>query len=308
MSESSHPQIDTCVRSAGTVSSVSVVIPVFNDQTGLEHCLNGIEAQTYKRTAIEVIVVDNGSTPAITLESDYSFSTRLIQCTTPGSYAARNVGVKAATGQLLAFIDADCWPDENWLAQGVGSLMAADGRCIVGGEVSLVKPDRPNAVALYQCAAGFGQEGNVRNKQFSATANLFCTMRQFAAVGAFDERLLSGGDREWCWRAARRGYTARYEPGAVVYTQPRSSLRGAIRQTRRVVAGRALLQSLGLTHVGNTAVAKTRSPWQAVKWILTNRKLRLWDRLRVLWVATLIRAASVVESCRLAFGANAERR
>lgn len=285
----------------------SVIIPVYNDREGILSCLATLDMQTRAPDSFEVIVVDNGSDAPLQPDRNYRFSMRLIRCDTPGSYAARNAGLEAAVGDIFAFTDADCRPDPKWLEQGCCRI-DADSSCIVGGEVIIELPHRPSAVALYQTVTGFGQQANVRDKGFSATANLFCRRSDLEKIGPFDQRLLSGGDREWCWRAAKNGIGLCFEPRAVVYTNPRSSLRGATRQARRVVAGRVLLRNLGLAHIGGAAVAKHRSAWQSVTWILSNRRLRIWDRLRVLLVAIVIRGAAALESIKLASGANPERR
>jgi glycosyltransferase involved in cell wall biosynthesis len=287
--------------------AVSVIIPVFNDLPGLKTCLESIAGQNYSMEALEVIAVDNGSIPPLVIDSRYPFSLRLVRFTKPGSYAARNAGAECALGDVLAFIDADCWPDKDWLARGTSCLTAHMGESIVGGEVSIVKPEKPAAVSLYQWVTGFGQNSNIRDKAFSATANLFCTREQFITIGPFDERLLSGGDREWCWRAAKRDISVAYAPDAVAYTRPRESLRGAVRQARRVAAGRKALRGLGLTHKGDAAIAKQRSAWQSVTWILSRSELGLSERLRVLWVAIIIRTVSALETIRLATGGRAER-
>lgn len=291
-----------------SITPASVIIPAFNDQAGIETCLTALAKQTYPLDAIEVIVVDNCSTPPLQIDGNYPFATRLLHCTKPGSYAARNAGAKAATGQIFAFIDADCWPDEEWLARGAAALMDGNGKTIVGGEVKLICPDHASATALYQCITGFGQEVNARDKGFFATANLLCTRTQFAEVGPFNETLLSGGDREWCWRAATHGFQPEYTHSASVSTHPRTTLRSAIRQARRVVAGRKMLRSNGLTHIGAFAVDKQRTALQSARWILSNRQLRTWDRLRVLTVATVIRGAAALENARLMLGGRAERR
>lgn len=295
-------------REQNGATHVSVIIPTFNDEPGVHRCLSAIAEQTYRIGAVEVIVVDNGSTPPLLLRERYPFAARLVRCATPGSYAARNAGVEAAAGTIFAFVDADCWPDPEWLSQGVQSVLAEPEAAIIAGEVVLVLPNNPSAVALYQYAVGFGQEQNVRDKSFSATANLFCTRAQFEATGPFDERLLSGGDREWCWRAAKRGVDIKYEPKAMVYTRPRASLWGAIRQARRVTHGRMMLRRLGLAHIGEAAVRKQRSSLQAIQWILSNRDFSVWDRLRILCIAVFIRVTAAAEYCRLALGASGERR
>lgn len=287
---------------------VSVIIPVFNDTAGISRTLEGLSQQSWPLNRIEVIVVDNGSDQRVALPAEYPFHVQVIRCDTPGSYAARNAGSVVAKGEVFAFTDADCLPARHWLARGIASLLEGKGKWAVGGEVLFTPIVSPTGVELYQMATGFDQENNIRDKGFSATANLFCTKIQFEEVGPFDERLLSGGDREWAWRASTHQIGMSYQPDAVVYTAPRSTLRGAIRQARRVVAGRAGLRKLGVAHIGDAAVAKQRSAWEAVSWIFSREELNLWDKLRVLWVATLIRSAAVLESARLAFGSRPERR
>lgn len=287
---------------------ISVIIPVFNDVTGIVRTLEGLSRQSWPLGSVEVIVVDNGSDQPIALPTGYLFPVQVVRCDTPGSYAARNAGAAVAKGEVFAFTDADCIPSEHWLERGIDSLIEGGGVWAVGGEVLFTPIDSPTGVALYQMTTGFGQEGNIRDKGFSATANLFCTKAQFEKVGPFEERLLSGGDREWAWRASTHQIGISYQPDAIVYTAPRSTLRGAVRQARRVVAGRAGLRKLGLAHIGDSAVTRQRSAWESVRWILANRDLNVWDRLRVLLMAILIRAAAGVESVRLALGATPERR
>lgn len=288
---------------------VSIIIPVFNDEAGLQACLNGIAKQSYPGDQIEVVVVDNGSAPPLQLSQDSPFPIQVVRCETPGSYAARNAGSRMARGTVFAFIDADCSPHSGWLREGVRCLLAGKGQWVVGGDVLYFEPaTRASAVALYQFETGFGQEHNIRNRFFSVTANLLCSAEQFQTIGPFDERLLSGGDSEWSWRAQKFGIDVCFEPAAIVYTEPRANLPAAIRQARRVAAGRITLRKLGLTHAGPIAAAKPRTTWHAVHWILTRPSLTVGERVRVLCVAGLIRAASGVERLRLAMGAHPERR
>ena len=84
---------------------ISVVVPVFNDEARLAGCLDALAMQTWPASHREVIVVDNGSVPPVALRAG---AARVIVERRPGSYAARNAGVAAAAGEILAFTDADC--------------------------------------------------------------------------------------------------------------------------------------------------------------------------------------------------------
>ena len=287
---------------------ISVIIPVFNDADGVARCLGAIAEQTYPLERIEVIVVDNGSTDPISVEVPHPFVFRVLREKQPGSYAARNAGARAAEGDILAFTDADCWPDPDWLTLGVHAIRSSGGRSIVGGEVAFKRPIPLRAAALYQLVTGFGQADNVRARGFAATANMFCTRHQFQVTGPFDTRLLSGGDREWCWRARKGGFATVFCQASRVHTFPRNNLSGAIRQARRVAAGRKMLRDLGLAHLGGAMVGKHRSTLASLRWLLGEIDLSFRDRLRVYGVATMIYGATMAERLRLFLGGSAERR
>lgn len=287
---------------------VSIIIPVFNDQVGIETCLRFVESTTYSSERYEVIVVDNGSTPALILPVFTGGSVKLVRCGERGSYAARNAGVKVASGDVLAFIDADCWPAMSWLERGVVALAEASTPVVIGGDVLFDMPSNPSSVALYQGVVGFGQKDNIENRRFSATANLFCTRSIFEQIGSFDERLLSGGDREWCWRATRSGVSVRFAPDAIVYTKPRETLGDAVRQARRVAAGRKYLREKAHPYIQSDAIKKQRSPMIAFVWIWQQAGLNAWEKARVTIVASIIFVATGLERLRLLLGAQAERR
>ncbi|MCP8900220.1 glycosyltransferase family 2 protein [Gilvimarinus xylanilyticus] len=288
---------------------VSVVIPVFNDLAGLDRCLAALKSQSVPDEMLEVIVIDNGSKVSVSIDSSsFDFLVKVFSCFVPGSFAARNLGVKKARGEVIAFIDADCWPERNWLAKGFTKVQEKGGAAFIAGEAQLVMPENPSSIALYQCLEGFDQRSNVYDRQFSCTLNMFAEKRAFDVVGGFDERLFSGGDREWCWRAIRLGFEIDYEPEALVYTLPRNSFGSAIRQVRRVVGGRRSLSSLGLSHLGEEKLQKKRTFFQAVKWILIDNDLSFLDSVRVLFVAIVLRTVGCFELFRLFFGGAPERR
>ncbi len=285
---------------------VTVIVPVLDNEGGLRECLKGLEAQTYPRDSVTIVVADNGSSPRLDAGRLGDPGVTIVHCERPGSYAARNEAAREARGSVLAFTDADCIPDADWLARGVEALRAGDGRYVIGGEVLFQDTGSRSGTALYQLAVGFGQQGNVERREFAATANLFCTNSQFQDVGPFDESLFSGGDREWCWRARRLGIMARFEPRAAVRTKPRVRLLDAVRQARRVAAGRAQLR--GRENSDERALRRERTLAESIAWAWSIPRLSLLQRTRVLTAAAVIRVAAAADLIRLRLGGAPERR
>lgn len=284
---------------------VSVVIPVFNDQSGINECLEAIAAQSYPTACIEVIVVDNGSHPPIVIDNRDTQFVKRIRCDTVGSYAARNAGTEAATGTIVAFTDADCVPDPGWLGAGVSTLRGRARPSIVGGDVQFRLSDRPSAVELYQSMEGFDQRGNITKRGFTVTANLFVEADALRRIGPFDEQLLSGGDLDWSQRAVAAGYELVYAADAVVVTRPRTTLAAAARQARRVAGGRRAIRA------GETPVVDAgprRGALASIRRILGHSEFGWWDRLRVLSVASLLYLVRVAEVVMLSIGRDPERR
>ncbi|MEQ9544748.1 MAG: glycosyltransferase [Marinobacter sp.] len=290
---------------------VSIVIPVYQDQPGLNRCLEALSSQVEIDLAdVEVIVVDNGHTPEIGISQDFPFSVQLLWCDKKGAYAARNVGRRAAKGDVLVFIDADCWPDRHWLRAGLAALMPMGEPIVVGGNVLFQRNPVPSAVELYQILMGFGQERSIKDLHFSATANLFVARDLFEKVGDFNEELLSGGDREWSWRAINSGAEIRYAPDAIIWTSPRRTLRSAIIQARRVAGGRRVLgddQDI-VRNVGLERIQPSGTISGKLKSIFLGNDMSVWQRCRVFCVAIVIRLVHDLEVIRLRMGGKPERR
>lgn len=288
------------------VPGVCVVVPVFNDATGLSQLLDALRGQTYPD--FEVIVVDNGSEPPLSPPDAPAPRTRFVRCDKPGSYAARNAGARLAEGEYLAFTDADCVPEPDWLDTGVRALQTSGRGAVIGGDVRFQEPSRRTVAALYQMSVGFQQRENIESRGFSATANLFCSRETFLRIGPFNEDLLSGGDREWCWRARAHGSAVHFSPGAVVRTLPRASLGASIRQARRVAAGKAVLRVRAPEVMPPAGLRPHRGRLQSVGWILRHPDLSVPERLRVLCIAVVVRLAGGAEVLRLRLGGRPERR
>jgi glycosyltransferase involved in cell wall biosynthesis len=220
---------------------VSIIIPVFNDNDYLSLCLNALAVQTYPLDHYEVIVVDNNSDEDVQLVTDSFDFVSLLHEPIPGSYVARNRGIKAAKGEVIAFTDADCIPAPNWVEQGVAALYSEDNVGLVAGHIDLFSKDdsRPNPFELYETIAlSFPQDQFLANDRFGVTANLFTFKHALSTVGLFDETLKSGGDRDWGQRVYAAGYRQLYSAQAAIKHPARDTWESLRKRSVRIVGGK----------------------------------------------------------------------
>ena len=218
----------------------SVIIPAYNDSDRLKLCLDALAKQTVPQDQYEVIVIDNGSDyPPRELVESYSFC-RFTEESKPGSYAARNKGLELAQGEIIAFTDADCIPEPNWLEEGIKavSVEGFDGQ--IGGAIELFAkdPENPNKVELFDMIFGLKQEKHVSHWHFAATANMFTLRSIIDEVGPFNDKIMSGGDTQWGTNLHSLGRTVLYEPKAIIKHPARNDYEGIIIQSKRHYGGR----------------------------------------------------------------------
>lgn len=233
---------------SGGTPRISVIIPVRDNQAGLDDCLDALARQTHPAGRTQIIVVDDGSDPPMKPRS--GVAAHVLRVDHRGSYAARNAGAAQADGDILAFTDSDTIPSPGWLAAGARALLAAPGT-VIAGAVNVTIGDRPSGVEIFDQRHGFPQEFYARHRNAGATANLFVRRAEWDVVGPFDATLQSGGDMEWGWRAAQAGIPVHFSPDVVVAHPARRSLRELWRKNRRILAGRAELRRRGVRRDGD---------------------------------------------------------
>lgn len=227
---------------------VSVIVPVKGEVGGLNALLDSLTHQNYPPHHFEVVVVHNAR-KGLRIEPRPGLTVRLLNEPAPGSYAARNLGVDCAAGEMLAFTDADCVAHPDWLSRGVSAVRQYP-RAIVAGEIQIFAGQaQANLAERHQLAFAFDQDVNVAKGRGLPTANVFVRADVFRDVGLFNPRMLSGGDAEWSKRALRHGYPWRIEPKALVYHPARTSFR-ELRAQRARFASAIHVQPTSLRRLG----------------------------------------------------------
>ncbi|HEY6299503.1 MAG TPA: glycosyltransferase [Candidatus Binatus sp.] len=217
----------------------TLVVAAYNAAATLGECLSSIRELNYPD--YETIVVDDGSTDA-TSEIANQSGVRTIRVEHKGLAAARNAGVDAASGEVVAFIDADARADRDWLYHLVETISHRDAAAAAGPNFA---PDPQSArAAAMAVAPGLPREvraGDDRLAQLCG-CNMAITKAALLKVGVFDPMFTSAGDDvDLSWRLAASGETLAYAPGAVVIHERRATLAAYLRQQRGYGIGEGLL-------------------------------------------------------------------
>jgi glycosyltransferase involved in cell wall biosynthesis len=280
--------------------TVGVVIPVYNDWQRLQLCLQALAQQTYPAERWRVRVVDNGSDdwPA---EPVFPLPVEVLRCPQPGSYAARNLAALGWDVDVLAFTDADCRPEPDWLLEGLACLdHAAHAADLVAGAIRLTasRAVAPTAAEQLDQILGFDQGRTVRRAGYGATANLFVRASVFHALGGFQSQTRSGADRDLCARALRMGSQLVYAPRARVGHPARGWL-ALVQKQRRIVGGQLALAPPGACP-RLIVLALSMRPLASESWrLLRAPGLHGWRRWELLLLAFRLRLAVLLEWVRL---------
>ncbi len=245
---------DIMARSSQLFPLVSVIIPVYNDCQRLLTCLRSLQRQSYPQHCYQIIVIDNNSQEDIAgIVANFANSIYVLE-TKRGAYAARNSGIAIAGGEIIAFTDADCIADTDWIGNGVAQLLRDPDCGLLAGKIKVFarRHRHPSMVELLEIASAFDQEHYLRQWHFSATANLFTRRQVLATVGIFDERLLSGGDLQWGQRVYACGYRQIYAENVVVWHPALYNFGQLYRKHRRVITGLYAMQTAPPTTVKQT--------------------------------------------------------
>jgi GT2 family glycosyltransferase/DNA-binding beta-propeller fold protein YncE len=208
---------------------VSVVVCAHDAAGTIEECLTSLAALTYPN--VEIIVVNDGSRDATAAIARAQAGVRVIDVPKGGLSVARNVGLAAASGEIVAYTDADVRVDADWLTYLVHTFLTAD---VVGvGGPNVVPEDDP---WMAQCVARApGGPTHVLLDDTVAEHIPGCNMAfrrdALLSIGGFNPVFVRAGDDvDICWRLQARGLRLGFAPAALVWHRHRTTIEGFWRQ------------------------------------------------------------------------------
>jgi glycosyltransferase involved in cell wall biosynthesis len=183
----------------------SVVVPFRDSRRFLDGCIRSLLGQRYPTERYEILLVDNGSTDGSgEVARQWQPAVRVLHEPRTGSYAARNLGLDHACGEVIAFIDSDCEADPGWLNALDRTLSDPKIGVILGRrEYPAAAPPLKwlEAFERHKAEWVFGLSEGVR--YYGYTNNMAVRASLFDEVGRFAE-VQRGGDTLWIQEAVRR--------------------------------------------------------------------------------------------------------
>ena len=201
----------------------SVIVPTRNRPRQLTACLAALARLDYPRDRFAIVVVDDGSEPAVVAPG-----VRVIRQPQAGPGVARNTGAREAGGEFLAFTDDDCAPASDWLRQ-VAARLAENPDRLIGGDIRNALTTNAYAEAS-QMLVGYLYDyynSGSGGPRFFTSNNMAVARALFLDIGGFDAALsrATAEDREFCDRWLHHGYRLTYAPDMIVHHSHRLTLR-----------------------------------------------------------------------------------
>jgi GT2 family glycosyltransferase len=200
MQDMRHSRFDAAPRFRRVkTAGASFIVPVRDNAERLARCLASIRANRW-RGAVEVIVVDNGSSDG---SADVARRMGATVLHMPGERVARlrNAGAERASGEVLAFVDADHVIDPGWLAAAMETLSRSD---IAAAGAAYVSPGSTWVQRAYDRFRV--RTPGVTDVDWLGAGNLAVRRDAFREIGGFDERLQTCEDVDLCNRLQAWGW------------------------------------------------------------------------------------------------------
>jgi cellulose synthase/poly-beta-1,6-N-acetylglucosamine synthase-like glycosyltransferase len=201
---------------------VSVIVPAYNEEKVIGACLDSLVALDYPRERLEIIVVDDGSTDRTAEIISKYRSVNAIKGAHQGPSAARNLALRQAKGEYVAFTDADCVVRPDWLRQLLRGFMA-ERVAGVGGIQAAAKDESAFGLAVGRVLGAFGFIAAYSrvlkapaDVDHNASCNVLYKKSALDQVGGFDEALWPGEDVDLDHKLSKAGFRLRQDPAVAV--------------------------------------------------------------------------------------------
>lgn len=208
--------------------SVSVVVCSYNGGATLDECLRALGSLNYPN--YEVIVVDDGSTDE-TPNIVRRHHCRVVRVANGGLSRARNLGIEAATGEIIAFTDSDAYADPDWLYY-LATTLENQRAAAIGGP-NLSPPDDGFVAQCVNHAPGNPTHVLLDDEtaEHIPGCNMAFRREALAEIGNFDPtHRAAGDDVDVCWKLLVHGRRIAFSPSAIVWHHRRPTVRGFLRQ------------------------------------------------------------------------------
>lgn len=192
---------------------ISIIIPVFNEEANIEACLSALHIGDLPPGLCEILIVDNGSTDrTATIARSLLPSPILRVLSQPRSHVsiARNYGAAAAQGEILGFLDGDCFARPGWINEAIGHAQPTT----VWGAHYLIPKD-----ATWIGRTWFRHQATERDGlvSFVPAGSLFLHRADFERIGGFNPAIETAEDVEFCNNARACGMQIMAYPSLAVY-------------------------------------------------------------------------------------------
>lgn len=209
--------------------AATIVVAAYNEAPTVAACVASLLAMSHSNLAVEIVVVDNGSTDGTPdILARFGDSIRVLVERTRGAAAARNCGIRAARGPIVAFADADCVVEPDWLTHLIAPL--ADRTVGIAGG-TILSLAGANRIARFGDVIHDHRDAIERQEHPYVISMNWASRREvLIEAGLFDEALLRGQDVDLSWRIRQAGYRLVYAPEAVLRHHNQHTLRGLARE------------------------------------------------------------------------------
>ncbi len=239
-----------------TPAKISVIVCTYRGSATLTGCLESLEAQ--RHPDFEVIVVNDGSDPAVTAIAEKFPAFKLLNIEHGGLSKARNIGAENAGGEIFAYTDDDCVAPPDWLTWlAFAYEQSPEFSCLGGPNI----PPPPQNFEQACVAASPGGPAHVlmtdRIAEHVPGCNLSVRRAAFESIGGFNPIFWTAGDDvDFCWRLMDAGFEIGFHPAAFVWHHRRFSFKTYFKQQSGYGKAEAMLIPLHPNRFGDIGGAR----------------------------------------------------